>query len=143
MGDFGLILEQRWSFPLVFIQAWEDVQTPLYIPVGDPVKNAGYIPVGLGFRAGLVLGPIQPYIGILGQLLVLSDRPVGGAGPSLNDNVGTLGGDFGGDLAILFLRLGLEFRFTNSLSDLTPSGAAADPGHVFVFQALGSVRASF
>jgi hypothetical protein len=144
----GVILEQRFDLPGVLLEAWEDVQTPLQVQTGSADQTAGYLPFDAGFRLGLAPGALQYYFGIVLQGLFLTSRPTQGA--ALKDAALALGGDLGLDLAVFFVRIGLEGRLTEVLTGLTPSCTGStqsctrpDPGGVVVFQGLLSLRASF
>ena len=53
-----------------------------------------------------------------------------------------VGGSLGVDLAIFFVRLGLEARLTETVTGLSPSGNDPNPGNVSVFQGLLSLRSA-
>jgi hypothetical protein len=143
----GVILEQRFNVPGVLLEAWEDVQTPLQIQTGSPERAAAYLLLDSGLRLGLAPGALQYYFGVFLQGLFLTSRPEHGA--TLKDAALALGGDLGVDLAVFFVRVGLEARLSEILTGLVPSCTTPvcvtqpDPGGVVVFQGILSVRASF
>jgi hypothetical protein len=131
----GLILTQRFELAPVDLTLWEDANL---IVVYD--GGWGFIPVDLGLRVGLA-GPVfRPYVGVLANdSISIGAQPDCGCG-GLVDNVPGLGGDLGFDLAVTFLRFGLELR---SYETLIPPVTDGHFGDGFVLQLLASVRAEF
>jgi len=142
-ATFGVILEQPFHLiPLLILETWEDFQTPLNVQVGY-AASAQYWAVDVGARLGLDLGLFIPYVGIVGQLLILSSTPQGS--PPLNSTVWGLGGDIGLDLSLVFIKIGAELRYVESLSPIPVSSNAAgqnSPSSVSQFEFLGSLRLS-
>jgi hypothetical protein len=139
--SFGFILEQRFNVPGLLLEICEDFQpTPVMIQTGSPTNTAGYLPVDLGVRLGLGTSAFQPYLGALVQGLFLTGHP--GAGAPLKQAALGVGGSLGLDLAILFVRLGLEARLTETVTGLSPSGSEPNPGNASIFQLLFSVRSA-
>jgi hypothetical protein len=134
----GVVVEQRFNVPGVLLESWEDLQTPLWIQTGSPDQTAGYLPLDAGLRLGLAPGALQYYFGIVLQGLFLIDRPIQGA--ALKDAALGLGGELGIDLAVFFVRLGLEARLSEVLTGLSPSGSNPNPGSVVIFQGIFSLR---
>jgi hypothetical protein len=142
VGSFGILLEQRFDVPGVLLEVLEDVQfIPLLVQTGSPEHTAGYLPVDVGMRLGLARWALQPYVGVLAQGLFLTGDP--GGTPKLKQAAFGVGGELGLDLAVFFMRLGLEGRLTETVTDLAPSGSTPDPGNVAVFQLLGSLRFAY
>jgi hypothetical protein len=137
----GLLFEQRFELRGAFVETWQDIQTPLQIETGGS-SAAGYLPLNAGLRLGLAPGALQYYFGVLLQGLFLTSRPASGAGQLKGAAMG-LGADLGIDLAILFLRAGLEARFTQVLTGLSPDNTQPAPGAVLLFQGLLSLRMTF
>ena len=107
-------------------------------PGGRPPSK--YIPIDLGLRLGLAIGPIQPYVGVLGQAAILTDS----AGAlNLNNPLWGLGGDLGLDIAVLIFRFGVELRGIETVSSIASDPVAGNQGSAFEFEALASVRLSF
>jgi hypothetical protein len=139
--SFGLIVEQRFRVPGVLLEIFEDVQpTPVMIQTGSPTNTAGYLPVDLGVRLGLATSAVQPYLGAIFQGLFLTGHP--GAGAPLKQAAFAVGGSLGVDLAVFFVRLGLEARLTETVTGLSPSGNDPNPGNASVFQLLLSLRSA-
>ncbi|MHB1846511.1 MAG: hypothetical protein ACYCWW_16945 [Deltaproteobacteria bacterium] len=134
----GLQLEERYPLTLVELELWEDIQTPIALQTGGSYA-AGYYPAELGLRLGLGIGPLRPYVGILVNDLILSDRP--SDGPTPNPMIFGAGGELGADIVILFLRVGLDFRGFETLTN--PVQGSAPPYGGFAVQALLNARLSF
>jgi hypothetical protein len=137
----GIIVENTFDIAVIFLDLWADVQTPLQLQTGGDVA-AKYVPIDLGLRVGLAIGPIQPYVGILGQLAINTDS---GDGPALNSPIWGLGGDLGLDIALFVFRFGVELRAVETLTQIVADsgGAEVNEGNAFEFEALASVRLSF
>jgi hypothetical protein len=145
-GDatFGIILNQPFHLtPLLVLGPWEDFQTPFLVQASGAQRTASYWAVDVGLRFGFDLSPFLVYSGVIGQLLILNSTPdCGECHPVLNDTGWAIGGDLGLDLAISFLRVGLELRYLKTFTPLSqPSNAP--PGSVGELQGLGSVRVAF
>ena len=131
----GIIVENVFPIAVLFLDLWADVQTPLEIETGGAAASK-YVPIDLGLRLGLAIGPIQPYVGVLGQAAILTDS----AGAlSLNNPLWGLGGDLGLDIAVLIFRFGVELRGIETVSAV----ASGNVGSAFEFEALASARLSF
>jgi hypothetical protein len=137
----GIIIENNFSVAILFLDLWADVQTPIQLQSGLPQGTGEaapkYIPIDLGLRLGLNLGLLQPYVGVLGQAAIVTD---GSGVPNLNNPLWGLGGDLGLDLAVFFLRFGIELRGVETLNAVE---TGPDQGSAFEFEALASVRLSF
>jgi hypothetical protein len=141
-GSFGFILEQRFAMPDLLLEVFEDFQpTPIQVQTGSASHTAGYLPVDVGARIGWGKSALQPYLGVIFQGLFLTGDP--GGQPKLKQAAFGVGGATGLDLAIFFLRVGLELRLTETVTGLAPSGSVPDPGNVAVFQGLLSLRSAF
>ncbi len=142
-GGAGLILEERFSIALVDLSVWEDVQMPYTLNVAQSatgsVTSAQYIPVDLGLRLGLGFPVLHPYLGVLGNYSV--------GDSSAATSFWGVGGDLGLDVAVLFLRFGLELRALWSVSGVSNVGqalaAATAALGALVLQGLLSARFSF
>jgi hypothetical protein len=143
--SFGLILEQRFDVHDVLLEICEDFQPiPVLVQTGSASNSAGYLPVDLGVRLGLATSALQPYFSVLLQGLFLTGHPGHpGAGAPLKQAAFGVGGAFGADLAVFFLRFGVEARLTETVTDLSPSGSVPDPGNAAVFQLFLSLRSAF
>jgi hypothetical protein len=140
-GSFGIILEQPFHLiPLLSFGFFEDFQTPIFIQTGSTSGAASYWVISAGARLGLDLGLLIPYVGIVGQLLILSSTPEGS--PALNDFAWALGGDIGLDVSLVIFKIGLELRYLGTLSNL-PVNSINPPSSVQIIQLLGSARISF
>jgi hypothetical protein len=148
-ASFGFILEQRFFVPGVLLEAFEDFQpTPLPVQTGSATHTAGYMPVDIGVRLGFASSALQPYLGVIFQGLFLTGHP--GEGAPLKQAAFGVGGALGVDLAVFFVRLGLEARLTETVTDLSPNcpqtancSGVLDPGNVAIFQVLLSLRSAF
>jgi hypothetical protein len=139
LPDVGLILTQRFDLGPVDLTLWEDVNALVIYDGGWD-----FIPVDVGLRLGLPGPFFRPYIGLLVNDSIAPGPTTTACGPTCSgtsvSNVPGLGGDLGFDLAVAFLRFGLELRAYETLISPvsgTPSGDA------FALQALLSVRAEF
>ncbi len=139
LPDLGLILTQRFDVGPVDLTLWEDVNALVVYDSGWD-----FIPVDVGLRLGLH-GPVfRPYIGLLVNDSIAPGPTTTACGPLCSgtsvSNVPGLGGDLGFDLAVAFLRFGLELRAYETLISPvsgTPSGDA------FALQTFLSARAEF
>lgn len=140
-ANLGLMVENTFNIAVVFLDLWADVQTPLRLQTGG-ADAAKYVPIDLGLRLGLTLGPIQPYAGILGQLAINTDA---GGGPALSSPIFGIGGDVGLDIALFIFRFGVELRGVETVSNLYESSSirADNGGSAFELEGLASVRLSF
>ncbi len=134
----GLMVEERFDLTLAELELWEDVQTPIPLQTGGSFA-AAYVPAELGLRIGLGVGPLRPFVGILVNDLVLNARPPDGPAPS--PMIFGAGGELGADIVILFLRIGLDFRGFETLSN--PVQGSSAPYGGFGVQALVNARVSF
>ena len=131
----GLILTQRFELEPVDLTLWEDANLLVVYDSGW-----GFIPVDVGLRLGLPGPFFRPYVGLLANdSISIGAQPACGCG-GIVDNVPGLGGDVGFDLAVTFLRFGLELR---SYETLIPPVSGDHFGDGFVLQLLVSVRAEF
>jgi hypothetical protein len=133
----GLILTQRFELAPVDLTLWEDANALVVYDGGW-----AFIPVDVGLRVGLA-GPVfRPYAGLLVNDSVSLGSKAADCGCSgvAVDNVPGLGGDVGFDLAVTFLRFGLELRGYETLISPVSDSKYGDG---FVLQALLSVRAEF
>jgi hypothetical protein len=138
-GTFGVILEQPFHLiPILQFEFFEDFQTPFYLQTGA-TNGAQYWGIDIGARLGLDLGLLIPYVGFVGQALILSSTPSGS--PPLNGNAWALGGDLGLDLSLVIFKIGLELRYLGTVSQLAQSSNV--PSSAQELELLGSVRISF
>jgi hypothetical protein len=135
----GIIVDEEFTFLLLFMDLWGDIQLPTYRLQTGGSDAAAYLPVDLGFRAGLNFALIHPYVGVLGQMAFVNSD---GGGPSLSSPIFGLGGDIGLDVAVLFFRFGVEVRGVNMLPPIV-SGAMSGVNGAFALQGLGSVRVEY
>jgi hypothetical protein len=138
-GTFGVILEQPFHLiPMLQFEFFEDFQTPFYIQTGG-TNGAQYWGIDVGARLGLDLGLLIPYVGIVGQALILSSTP--SDSPALNGNAWALGADLGIDLSLIIFKIGLELRYLSTLSDLVQNSKV--PSSAQELELLLSARISF
>jgi hypothetical protein len=139
LADPGVILTQRFALRAVDLTLWEDINFVAY-------DNwiAAFFPVDVGLRVGLP-GPIfRPYIGLLvsaGIALLPTEENTGCRSSCTDPEVAILpglGGDLGLDVAVTFLRFGIEVR---AYETLVPPLQGATAGDGFALQTLLSVRA--
>ena len=133
----GLILEQRFDLVVVNLDLWEDVLSGVPFQTGGSYAS-DFVPVDVGLRLALD-GLLQPYIGVLVNDSVLTQKATGGS--DLNSNVFGLGGDLGLDLKIAIVRIGAEFRAYWTLTPIASNGEAPPGG--LALQGLLSARLSF
>jgi len=137
----GIIIENNFPIAVLFLDLWADVQTPIQLQatpnMGTGQPSPKYIPIDLGLRLGLDIGLLQPYVGVLGQAAIVTD---GSGVLNLNSPLWGLGGDLGLDIAVVFLRFGIELR---AVETLTAIESEPSEGSAFEFEALASVRLSF
>jgi hypothetical protein len=125
--------------PNLLLETFEDFQpVPIGVQTGSASQTAGYLPVDAGLRLGWAQYAVQPYLAAILQGLFLTGHPGGGA--PLKQAAFGVGGALGVDLAVFFVHLGLEFRLTETVTDLSPSNSSPDPGNVAIFQGLFSLR---
>jgi hypothetical protein len=102
----GIVLDQRVPLLPIFLDPWLDVQAPLQLD--DAAPNSLFLAIDLGLKLGIALGPIEPYVGALGQLVVLMNP--GEEENSRDDVFGGFGGNVGVDLVLTSFRVGVEAR---------------------------------
>ncbi len=135
----GLIVDEEYTFLLLFMDFWADVQTPTLRFQTGGVDSAQYLPVDLGVRAGLNFAVLHPYVGLLGQMAVeIND----GGGPSPTSPLFGVGADVGLDVAVWVFRFGVELRGVDVLSPIIAT-SAGQPSGAYELQGLGSARVSF
>ncbi len=151
----GIILEERFNLIAVELNLWEDVQYPGYTfnsasqvetcgictAANVAVNAATYLPIDAGLRLGLGFSPFRPYVGVLVNDNILTSNT-----PSATGNWFGLGGDLGIDIAVIFLRFGLDLRALWSLTNVNPSSLDSSytpAGGALILQAILSARFSF
>ncbi|HUB07396.1 MAG TPA: hypothetical protein VMB50_10355 [Myxococcales bacterium] len=146
----GIILEERLSLAIIELTLWEDAQLPYTLNISTSdlggATSAQFIPIDAGLRLGFALGIVRPYLGILGNYNIANSEQASG-GSYGAQNFWGLGGDLGLDIAVIFLRFGLDLRAFWSVSDVT-TGAPDLPGITttgggLMLQGLLSARFSF
>ncbi len=120
----GLILEERFNLVAIELTLWEDVQKPYTVnsatESGGAVDTASYVPIDAGLRLGLGFSPFRPYVGVL-----VNDNILTSSTASATGNWFGIGGDLGIDIAVIFLRFGLDLRALWSVTNVNPAGAGA------------------
>jgi hypothetical protein len=142
----GLILEERFNLIVVELNLWEDIQYPGYTFNAATLASGGndtatYLPIDAGLRLGLGFSPFRPYVGILVNDNILTSNTASATG-----NWFGLGGDLGIDIAVIFLRFGLDLRALWSLTNVNPSvtdSSYTPAGGALILQAILSARFSF
>ena len=139
----GIILEERFNLIAVELNLWEDVQMPYTFnsaTEGGVTDTASYVPIDAGLRLGLGFSPFRPYVGIL-----VNDNILTSGTASATGNWFGLGGDIGIDIAVIFLRFGLDLRALYSLTNVNPAldSSYTPAGGALLLQAILSARFSF
>ncbi len=100
----GIVVDQRIQLWPIFLDPWLDLQLPLPIDL----QSGHYLAIDLGLRLGIALGPVEPWIGGLGQLNLLLNQAESEDGRG--DFAGGFGGNVGVDFILSSVRLGIEGR---------------------------------
>ena len=138
----GLLLEQRFTLRPILFEIWEDAETPFTLQTGQTTP-AGYVPLDVGVRTGLVFGAFEPYLGPVFQVAFLTTVPA--QPPALSSSLFGIGGDLGLDVRWNFFRFGVELRAVEVVGGIVavqnPSGRD-NPSAALELQGLASARLS-
>jgi len=151
----GLILEERFNLVAVELTIWEDAQLPYTVNTAsyssgglcagctgaNGLDTASYVPIDAGLRLGLGFSPFRPYVGVLVNDNILTSTTTSAAG-----NWFGIGGDLGLDIAVIFLRFGLDLRALWSVTNVNPDNLDASytpAGGLLILQGILSARFSF
>jgi len=101
----GIVIDQRVPLLPIFLDPWLDVQAPLQLD--DAAPSSLFLAIDLGLKLGITLGPVEPYLGALGQLVVLMNP---GEEENGREEFGGFGGNVGVDFVLSSFRVGVEAR---------------------------------